>query len=409
MSNKDGNLVIFEHTTFRNLIHNWVKKVEEHLANYPYACAKEAEGIHHFTNWVSVMNRGLLNYGADERNLPQLLETIEDESRRYNIAIDTFEKISQDSAERREDIAFLTQQLRRGHVGLPEFLEAPSNSKNMSEIDQEWKWLQSMVLDEDPKPEGVEQSLGNLQQLFGEELDYIAKNKDTHSIFEIVEHIGDGLIIDIQKKIEPILGTKAADQVRENLNRDIKEFVYNSQSNISEQLTTVFESLQKIFADRVVSEVRAELVRVSIPVRLLDGIETHLSAFSTEIDLQKAKIDRFLETVHEFRDAVEPSFENFRRDFECQACLNECEHTLETDELEVLQRLFGMKGTDVFTRVGFESFESKDLKKVSVHVWERIDTVYDWQNRHNELTDIFRHARERLEDIYTYLEVELDG
>ena len=190
------------------------------------------------------------------------------------------------------------------------------------------------------------------------------------------------------------------------MNRDIKEFVYNSQSNISEQLTTIFESLQKIFDDRVVSEVRAELARVSIPVRLFNGIETHLSSFSTEIDLQKDKIDRFLEKVHEFRDAVEPSCENFRRDFECQECLKECEHNLETDELEALQRLFGIKGTDVFTRVGFES---KDLEKVSSHVWEKIDKVYDWQNRHNELPDIFRHARERLEHIYTYLEVELDG
>ena len=208
MSNKDGNFVVFEHTSFKNLIYNWVKKVKEQLSSYPYACGKESEGIHHFTNWVSVMNRGLLNYG-DERNLLQLLEAIEDEFFRYNSAIDVCEKISLDSTERREDIAFLIQQLRRGHVGLPEFLEAPS--KNVNEIDQEWKWLQSMVLDEDPKPEGVdpEQGLAHLQKIFGEELDYIAKNKNTDSIFEIVEHIGDGLIIDIGNKLQPILGDQS--------------------------------------------------------------------------------------------------------------------------------------------------------------------------------------------------------
>lgn len=410
MSNKDNNLVIFEYTTFKKMICNWVEKVKEELSDCICILGKESESTHigsHFMDWVSTMNGYLLKYES-ERDLPQLLEAIAQGSHRYDSAIDAFEAVSKDLAERSGDIAFLIQLLRDEQMRLTESLE--ERYKDMVKIDQEWNWFQSIVLDEDPKQVDVnpEQGLGNLQKMFGKELDYIAKNQDTDSIFEDVERIGDRLIADIGKKLEPILDSKPIDDVRESLNQDIKKFVGDSQANISEQMTTTFESLQRIFNDKLVPEIKAELARVSIPLRLSDRIERHLSSFATEIDYWKDQIDRFLEKVQQFREDVEPSCESFRRDFECQDLLKKCQHNLKTDELEDLQCLFGLNGTGVFTRV---RFESENLKKVQEHAWDNIHETYDLKTRRKtpgDLGSIFEHAYNRFEHIYADLEEKLD-
>ena len=401
MSNKDNNLVIFEYTTFKKLIRDWVDKVEKELTDCLCILGKEAESTHigsHFMDWVSTMKRCLLKCKSG-RDLPQLLEAIAQESHRYDSAIEGLEAVSTDLAEHSEDIASLIQLLQ------DEQMRSPDNAP--VKTDHDWNWLQNLIMDEAPKQMDVnpEQSVENrLQKVFAKELDYIAKNEDTDAIFEDVERIGDKLITDIGKKLELVLSSQRIADVRESLNQDIKKFVWDSQVNISEQMTTAFKDLQRIFNDKLVPEIKAELARVSIPLRLFDGIEGHLSSFATEIASRKDQVDSFLEKFQRLREDVEPSCESFRQDFECRELLKKCQHNLEREELKVLQHLFGSNGTNVFQRV---QFKSEDRKKVQDHIWDNIDKVYDWQTRcktGGDLGYIFEHACNRLEHIYTDLE-----
>ena len=261
-----------------------------------------------------------------------------------------------------------------------------------------------------------EMNLQNLQKKFREELDYIAKGKETDDIFRAAQKINNEIIPDIVQILSPIVGNERfhldLKECLKNLEMHIENFIVRAQSNIKKQIKAALDSLEEKFQETLQSEIRPQLQQVSPYLALFVSTERHLNEVREDIKDWQNRTEAFIGEFFQLPKDIKDSCERFREDFKCLDALKKYEQNGEIDpeEAKALKHLFGTHGTDVFSRLNCKSEDLRipeNVEKVA-DASEKIDKRYKWQNKadyqlSDELTRIFEHAVIRLEDITNYL------
>jgi hypothetical protein len=260
-------------------------------------------------------------------------------------------------------------------------------------------------------------TLQNLQKKFNEELAYIAKSDETDNIFRDVKKISNEIIPDLVKMLGPIVGSERfhsdRDTFLKELERGIEGFIFRAQSNINKQINSALESVREEFQDTLQLKIRPQLQLVSSHLALFVSTEQQLRKVREDMKDWQDRIEAFIGEFVQLPDDIKQSCENFCRDFECLAALKTYEQNgkIPSGEVETLKHLFGFQGTSVFKRL---KLKSEDLSKsenaeeildygdeIRAEYQYRLDTLFAHSETLGDhvLSDIFRHALDRLEHI----------
>ena len=457
----DGFTVVFDYKEFEVLLHNWTEDIKRQLSSELFCMQIIDENIGNvvsdLTDWVDRMDQ-CLHDNAGEENLTELLDAIEKESTKNDVAFDVLRQTSKNLEKQNRKIDSLIQQYTNKIsissefegvqlnivrmcelvIGYVDSIVISGDSEINPEILSKTKKILSLLTDmseeltsifekvPEQKHVEIEQKLINLDKMFGEELDYVRINSKTDEIFETVEEICSKFTIDIQEELSRLSNPDRVEQINQSLNKNIDRFVNDSQSNISDQIDEVFELLKKTFNERLVANILAEFQQISTFYHLnklqeesiySDYSETtkYLKLYRKVSEDQKHSINNIIEKNRKYRDCIEKTCEGFRLDYACLADLNTCKDKLQSEEVKVLRHLFGSNGTDVLSRLNYDKQDSQevDYDKVGKYAWEEIDEIYDWRSRRSGETSerlqmIFEHAHNRLESIFTDIEGKLN-
>lgn len=432
MSNENNELVIFEYSAFR-------ERLRECASSLP--------------TWTSTIHT-LLDKHDGEKNLNKLVEGLTSDTHPSEI-IAAWNEISKNGAEHNKRIAAIIKDFEDRNVLNPSkkpldyllhalttlynYTSNPHLDANRAESDKissirlalnsELEKAQSsafpeVVFDDSTKQSEVfqdthaqETNLQNLQKKFREELDYIAKGDETDNIFRDVKEIGDDIIPKIVGRLRTIVGNetfrKDLDKFRTQSEQDIDEFIYKAQSNIDKQIKATLDELEKGFQNMLESEIRLQFQQVAPYLGLFVSTEGKLKEVREDIENWQEQTEVFIAEFFQLPKDIQDSCERFREDFKCLETLEKYEQNPEIDskEVETLKHLFGANGTNIFSRVNCEPEDltiPENVEKIAIHVEEKIDNRYRWQNRaifasSTELIRIFEYATTRLKDIDNYL------
>ena len=444
MSNTKDPLVIFEYKTFK-------KRLRE--------CADSLPA------WESVI-RVCLNKYTQEKNLEKIVEALA-ASHPYSDAIAAWNEISQEAAANSKRIDSEIQAFKTKNLLIPtrqpvlylmnalDTLMVYASSRHLydvstydeakiSKIRDVLKDQREKLIEEDPAlvdrireytstdtdtkaepSEGVPaiyseaREIDNLQQTFREELAYIARSDETDDIFRDVKEIGNEIIPDIVKTLGPIVGNERFHEDLEaalkTLEARIEAFISSAQSNINAQMKAARDVLEESFEDRLASGILPQLQAVSPYLTLFISTEQVLREVGENLEKWQNCFEQFIETYFQPPDDIQKSCENFRLDFQCLDALNACVQNgaIDTDEAEVLKRLFGGNGTDVFARLHQTRMDLRkpDNRKKIIHHAIKIQEDYAWETRlsdtfPDELNCIFKHAATRVTHIISDLTKE---
>ena len=446
MSNENNDLVIFEYKTF-----------EERL----YECASSSPA------WAPVIHACIDKHKGEE-NLNKLVEGLTGEAYPQGDVIATWNEISENVAKTSENIDTLIQQFERRNLLDPSnqplvslidalntliLYSSGSHSSGVNHIEQKWMqkirstltdnmetWKEDSdfvrLMEQDPDlarsmgtdaeseflPDTYHQemNLKNLQKKFREELDYIAKGKETDDIFRAAQKINNEIIPDIVQILSPIVGNERfhldLKECLKNLEMHIENFIVRAQSNIDKQIKAALDSLEEKFQETLQSEIRPQLQQVSPYLALFVSTERHLNEVREDIKDWQNRTEAFIGEFFQLPKDIKDSCERFREDFKCRDALKKYEQNgeINPEEVKALKHLFGTHGTDVFSRINCKPEDlsiPENVEKVA-DASEEINKRYKWQNKadhqhSDELARIFEHAATRLEDIDNYLMEQL--